>query len=120
MNIDYPFHFDNRGRSAETDDDEHLRDMIEQLLFTSPGERVNRPDFGSGLLHAIFAANSPELATALQYTTRAALQRWLGDVLEVHALEFQADDAALRVFVQYSPRQTGERRTATFERSLTP
>ena len=62
MNIDFPFHFDNRGRTAITNDDEHIRDMIEQFLFTNPGERVNRPEFGSGLLQMIFAPNSPELA----------------------------------------------------------
>ena len=76
MNIDFPFHFDGRGRTAATDDDDHIRDMIEQLLFTSPGERVNRPDFGSGLLQMVFAPNSPELAAALQFTTQAALQRY--------------------------------------------
>ena len=48
MNIDFPFHFDSRGRTALTDESDHIRDMIEQLIFTNPGERVNRPDFGSG------------------------------------------------------------------------
>ena len=78
MNIDFPFHFDGRGRTAATGDDDHVRDMIEQLLFTSPGERVNRPDFGSGLLQLVFAPNSPELAAALQFTVAgraAALAR---------------------------------------------
>lgn len=118
-NVDYPFVFDARGKTSCSDDADHVRDLIEQLLFTMPGERVNRPDFGSGLMHAIFAANSPELATALQYTTRASLQRWLGDVVEVLALEFRADDAALRVNVQYALRRTGERRLESFQRSTT-
>ena len=87
MNIDFPFHFDDRGRTAATDDDDHIRDMIEQLIFTSPGERVNRPDFGSGLMQMVFAPNSPELAAALQFTLQAALDRWLGDVIEVRQLE---------------------------------
>ena len=117
MNIDYPYHFDAPGRTATTSDADHVRDMIEQLLFTNPGERVNHPDFGSGLLHAIFAANSPELATALQYTTRASLQRWLGDLIEVNAVEFRAEDSVLRVLVQYTLRQTGEPRREVFERA---
>jgi uncharacterized protein len=117
MNIDFPFHFDSRGRTATADDADHVRDMIEQLLFTNPGERVNRPDFGSGLLHAVFAPNSPELATALQFTTQAALQRWLGDVIEVQTLEFAAEDATLRVLLRYALRRTGEQRTETFTRS---
>lgn len=117
-NIDYPFHFDNRGRSAETGDDEHVRDMIEQLLFTSPGERVNRPDFGSGLLQLVFAPNSPELAAALQFTLQAALQRWLGDVIEVGALEVSSIDATLRVDLSYIVRASGDMRSDSFVRSL--
>jgi phage baseplate assembly protein W len=116
MNIDYPFQFDARGRTAATGDDDHLRDMIEQLLFTSPGERVNRPDFGSGLLQLVFAPNSPELAAALQFTMQAALQRWLGDVLQVQALEVTSEESALRVVVQYLVRRSGEQRVETFVR----
>src|SRR4051794_17288580 len=102
MQIDHPFHFDAHGRTATTDDVDHVRDMIELLLFTRPGERVNRPDFGSGLMHAVFAPNSPELATAIEFTTRAALQRHLGDVIEIQALTVQADDATLRVDLKYA------------------
>jgi phage baseplate assembly protein W len=116
MNIDYPFHFDTRGRTAATSDDDHIRDMIEQLLFTSPGERLNRPDFGSGLLQMVFAPNSPELAAALQYTTQAALQRWLGDLIDLQGLEVSSEDAALRVEVRYIVRGTGELRAETFVR----
>ncbi|TAM62893.1 MAG: hypothetical protein EPN49_03080 [Rhodanobacter sp.] len=118
MNIDFPFHFDNRGRSAETDDDDHVRDMIEQLLFTSPGERVNRPDFGSGLLQLVFAPNSPELAAALQFTLQAALQRWLGDVIDVGALAVNSADSTLRVDLSYTVRASGDSRSDSFVRSL--
>ena len=114
MNIEFPFRFDSRGRSAANDDDDHVRDMIEQLLFTNPGERVNRPDFGSGLLQMVFAPNSPELAAALQFTMQAALQQWLGDVIQVHTLEVTSDDATLQVMLQYLIQRTGEQRTETF------
>lgn len=117
MNIDYPFHFDSRGRSAITDDDDHIRDMIEQFLFTNAGERVNRPDFGSGLLQMIFAPNSPELAAAVQFTVQAGLQRWLGDVIEIQAVEVTNQEATLRVGVKYLVRRTQETRVATFTRS---
>jgi uncharacterized protein len=116
MHIDFPFHFDERGRSATTGDDDHVRDMIEQLLFTSPGERVNRPDFGSGLLQMIFAPNTDELAAALQFTVQAALDRWLGDVIEVRDLTVTSTDATLTVSLSYVVRQTGEERQETFER----
>ncbi len=88
---------------------------MEQLLLTSPGERVNRPDFGSGLLQAIFAPNSPELATAQEFTTRAALQRWLGDAIEVRELRFVAEDSTLRVQLSYAVKRTGEQRNEVFE-----
>ena len=114
MNIDFPFHFDSRGRTADASDDDHIRDMIEQLLFTSPGERVNRPDFGTGLLQMIFAPNSPELAAALQFTVQAALQQWLGDLIQVQELEVESDDATLRVTLNYVVLRTGEQRTETF------
>ena len=117
IQIDFPFHFDGRGRTALTGADDHIRDLIEQLLFTNPGERVNRPDFGSGLLQLVFAPNSPELAAALQFTVQAALQRWLGDLIEVRALEVESIDSTLRVAVQYTVRRTGETRVETFERS---
>lgn len=118
MNIDYPFQFDNRGRTVATGDDDHVRDMIEQFLFTNPGERVNRPDFGSGLLQLIFAPNSPELAATLQFTVQAGLQQWLGDVIAVEALEVTSDEATLRVELKYLVRRTQETRVASFERSV--
>lgn len=117
MNIDFPFHFDHRGRTAATDDNDHIRDMIEQLLFTNPGERVNRPDFGSGLLQMVFAPNSPELASALQFTMQAALQRYLGDLIDLQQLQVSAEDSTLSVTVQYVVRRTELGSTATFVRS---
>jgi len=118
MNIDFPFHFDSRGRTATTDDDDHIRDMIEQFLFTNPGERVNRPDFGSGLLQLVFAPNSPELAAALQFTIQAGLQRWLGDLIEVRDLQVTSEDSTLRVLLQYLVRRTNQTQTAQFTRRV--
>ena len=118
MNIDFPFHFDGRGRTAATDDDDHIRDMIEQLLFTSPGERVNRPDFGSGLLQLVFAPNSPELAAALQFTMQAALQRWLGDLIDVAgARGHERRRHAAAWWSGTSSTHDGESRTENFVRA---
>lgn len=117
FNIDYPFHFDNRGRTALTGDNEHIRDLIEQFLFTNTGERVNRPDFGSGILQLIFAPNSPELAAALQFTIQAGLQQWLGDLIEIQNLEVSSADAVLRIDLSYKVRRTDQITAATFTRS---
>ncbi len=114
MNLAFPQHFDPRGRTAEADDERHLRDLIEQLLFTSPGERVNRPAFGSGLLQLVFAPNSPELAAATQFQAQAALQQWLGDRIQVEAVEARSEDSTLRVTVRYTIRRTQQRRVEQF------
>lgn len=116
--IDYPLHFDGRGRTAETDEASHVRDLIEQLLFTSPGERVNRPDFGSGLLQLVFTPASPELAATTQFLVQGALQQWLADRIQVEDVAVGVEDSTLRVTVTYVLRRTQERETAEFARAL--
>lgn len=113
-NVDFPFHFDSRGRTALTDDADHIRDLIYQVLFTSPGERVMRPTFGSGLLQLVFAPNSDVLAATTQMLVQGALQQWLGDLIVVEAVSVEAEDATLRVTVQYVIRRSGVRETQTF------
>jgi phage baseplate assembly protein W len=118
MQIDYPFRIDGRGRTAGTDHDDHVRDLIEQVLFTSPGERVNRPDFGSGLMQLVFAPNSDELATATQFMVQGALQQWLGDLIQVEAVQVESEEATLRVTVQYVIRRNQQRQVAQFTRGV--
>jgi len=112
--FDYPFHLDGRGRSAATDVDDHVRDLIRQVLFTNPGERVNRPDFGCGLKRLVFMPNSGALATATQVSVQSALQRWLERVIQVEEVEVRADDAQLMVTVAYRRLDTGERMVDRF------
>jgi uncharacterized protein len=118
MNIDFPFRVDGRGRTAATDDADHIRDMIEQLLFTNPGERVNRPDFGSGLLQMVFQPNSVELAAALQFTLQAALQQTLGDRIQLLGVDVTNVDSTLQVTVQYAMRGEQQVQTAQFSREI--
>lgn len=113
--IAFPFRIDRRGRTAQAGRDAHVRDLVEQVLFTSPGERVMRPDFGCGLLDLVFTPNSPELASALELSVQAALQRWLGDLIEVEALDVVSEDHVVRVFLRYVVRATGHRRDDVFE-----
>ncbi len=117
--IDYPFHFDSRGRTAQTSEEEHIRDLIEQVLFTSRGERVNRPTFGSGILQLLFAPNSDALAAATQFTVQGALQQWLGDLIQVESVEVASEDSTLRVLVQYTVRRTQQQQLAQFTRGGT-
>lgn len=117
IDVDYPFGFDDRGRTALTDEDDHIRDMIEQFLFTGAGERVNRPDFGSGLRQIVFEPNSEALASTLQRSAQAGLQQYLGDLITVQVLVVSTEEATLRVDVRYIVRRNGETRTASFEQA---
>jgi phage baseplate assembly protein W len=116
--IDFPLHVDGRGRAAGTTNDDHLRDLIEQVLFTSPGERVNRPTFGAGVLRLVFAPNSPELATATQMLVQGALQQQLSDVIQLEGVEVSADDSTLVVTVRYRGRQSQQRHVDHFSRTI--
>jgi uncharacterized protein len=115
MQVDYPYHFDGRGRTAETNSDDHIRDLIEQVLFTSPGERVNRPTFGSGVMRLVFEPNSDALATATQQLVQGALQQWLGDLIQIEAVEVNNTDSTLEVTVQYVVRRNQQRSVAQFQ-----
>jgi phage baseplate assembly protein W len=114
--LDYPYRIDARGRTAVTGAADHVRDLIEQVLFTRQGERVNRPSFGSGLLHLVFAPNGDTLAAATQFLVQGALQEHLADLIHVEGVDVSAEDATVRVTVRYVLRRTGERRTDTFTR----
>jgi phage baseplate assembly protein W len=118
MNIAYPFQIGGLGRTATVGDDDHVRDMIEQLLFTDPKERVNRPDFGSGLRQLVFAPNSPELAAALQFAVQAALQRYLGDLIQLAELSVTCVDSTLYVEIQYSRQGDNQTRILLLSRTV--
>jgi hypothetical protein len=113
MNVNFPFDFDGRGRTLDPRE-AYLRQLVEQVLFTSPGERVNLPDFGSGLLQLPFAPNSLELAAATQFATQAALQKWLSGYIKVISVEAAAQEATLSVTVTYAPVDSDVTQVQTF------
>jgi phage baseplate assembly protein W len=115
MDIDFPLQIDGRGRVSTTGG-HHIRDLIEQLLFTSPGERVNRPTLGSGLLQMVFAPSSDELAAAVQFLVQGTLHQWLGDLIQAEAVRVERQDSTLRVTVQYVIRGSGVRQVALITR----
>ncbi|MBN1204056.1 MAG: GPW/gp25 family protein [Myxococcaceae bacterium] len=117
MNLKYPFQVDPRGRTTDTaSEEEHLKDLIEQVLFSSPGERVNRPNFGSGLSQLLFAPNNEALVSATQVSVQASLLQWLGDRIQVEGVEVESDDAKVRVTVQYVIRRSQQRQVVSFAR----
>jgi Bacteriophage baseplate protein W len=115
--LDYPYAIDSRGRSATTAEDDHVRDLILQVLFTSPGERVNRPEFGCGLKSLVFMPNSSALAAATQALVKGALQKWLEREIQVEEVAIEVKDETLEVVVAYR-RRAGEDRLV--ERFLLP
>lgn len=116
MQLAYPFGFDAQGRTAQAAGDDHIRDLIEQVLFTAPGERVNRPTFGTGLAQLLFAPTSPELATATQFLVQGALQQWLGDLIKFTGVQVESVDSTVTVTVQYVVLATQQRMSAEFTR----
>lgn len=112
-NVNFPYQFDGRGRTKDPLQD-YVRQLVEQVLFTSPGERVNLPDFGSGLVQLPFAPNSVEMAAATQLTVQAALQKWLSNVIKVQSVVASANEAVLTVTVTYTPLNTDVTQVETF------
>ncbi len=108
-NLHYPYQFDGRGHTRADTYADWVRGLVEQVLFTAPGERVMRPDFGSGLRQLVFAPNSDELAATTQVLAQGALQQWLGELIVLESLQVHATDATLTVTVRYVVRLTGER-----------
>lgn len=114
MNPTFPYAFDATGHTAQTDLLDHIGDMIEQVLFTSPGERVNRPTFGSGTAQLVFAPNGDVLAAAQQQAIQAGLQLWLADLIRVQSVAVTADDSTLQVTVVYVVIQGQQQQTRQF------
>ena len=112
--LDYPFQFDGKSRAATTDADDHVKDLIYQVLFTNPGERVNRSDFGCGLLQLVFMPNSDALAAATQFVVQGSLQRWLSDVIQVEKVEVTGEEECLQVEVVYVRLDTGQQEQVQF------
>jgi phage baseplate assembly protein W len=116
--IAFPLRLDHRGRTAIADDDAHVRDLVEQLLFTAPGERVNRPTFGSGLMQLAFAPLSDELAAAVQFQVQGALQQWLGSLVQVQGVDVRSDESTLAITVRYMTKGQPQPRVVELSRSL--
>ena len=118
MDVAFPYGFDRTGATATADTDRHIRDLIWQVLLTAPGERVNRPTFGTGTAQLVFAPNSDTLAAATQAAVQGALQQWLAEEIVVDSVVIENEDALLRVTVQYLVRATGRRQQAEFNQAV--
>ena len=118
--IHYPFAIDKGlGTLAEENDySKHVRQMMLQVLFTNPGERINRPDFGCGLRRMIFAPNSDVTANLLQVTIFQSLERWLGNLISLIDVKAQAINEKLDVRIVYILKARQEKQYLNLELTL--
>ena len=119
-NLAFPFRIGDLGAPVTSPRTQAIRQQIDQLLFTLPGERVNRPTFGCGVQQLVFSGCSPEAAAAAEYIIRVNIQRFMSDVVKLDAVQVTADvDAAtLYIDVLYTLLETGEERAETFRRAM--
>jgi phage baseplate assembly protein W len=118
MYISYPFQISN-GQTAQADMTSYVEQLIEQLLCTSPGERVNRPDLGSGLMQLVFTPNSDALATTFEFLIQGILQAYLGSLIQLSSLTVNNVDDILSVTVQYMILATQQQKTTQINTPVT-
>ena len=117
--LDQLYRTDGTGRTATTTDLRiRVRSLLEAVLFTAPGERVNRPEFGSGIRDMLFDSNSEALETASDFLIRAEIQRHLSDVVVLDALEVTRNEGELRISLSYTPIGSDERIADTFAQEV--
>lgn len=118
MYFNFPFKIDENGRSAVVEEEQHIKNLIEQTLFTFPGERVNRPNFGSGLNQIIFEPNNDILATTIDTLIHSSLNLWLDHLIIVESVNVKNKDSTLEVKVRYMIRKNQMTNVATFRRQI--
>ncbi|MBL8742290.1 MAG: GPW/gp25 family protein [Myxococcales bacterium] len=117
--LQYPFRFGAQSGVAVIDDaDQHLRDKVEAVLFTAPGERVNNPSFGVGLNRSVFEPLDELAIAAVEFRIQQALRRDIGDELLVDGVNVEADPADGRMTVRISFRRRVDRKPRNLEVKL--
>jgi phage baseplate assembly protein W len=118
-----PFAIDaGSGQAARSTYQDHVEQMIRQVLLTDPGERVCLPTFGAGLRRLIFAPISAQLGATTQMIVTQALTTWLGDQISVQkvTVETSADDPQsttgfVEVTIAYTLLETQSPSTTTVQ-----
>jgi phage baseplate assembly protein W len=90
--------------------------LIEELLFTDAGERLNQPALGCGLIDLVFDSLTDELKAATQFQVSSRLQAWLADVIQVVSVVVEAAAPELEITVVYQLLPAGGVQTAVFRR----
>ena len=112
--LDYPYGVSGRGVPNTTDANTHLQQLILQVLFTNPGERVNLPQFGAGVQRMVFAPNSDALRTSAQFVISTSLSQWLGDRIDVQQVTVTSEvgyEEQVTIEIVYTVKQTQQQQT---------
>jgi phage baseplate assembly protein W len=113
--LKFPFALTPEGGVATVDADRHVRELIEQVLFTSPGERVMLPEFGAGLMDLVFAPSNDVLIAAAEFKVARALQTFLADRALIHAVDVRSEGERVTISVVYTRARDLKQETAAFE-----
>ena len=112
--LSYPYSTGSTGAPKTEGPDDHLRDLILQVLFTNPGERVNLPTFGVGVQQLVFAPSGDTLRTSVQFLIHTGLQRWLGDRIKVNQVTVSSvpgEEETVTIDIVYTPSATQQQQS---------
>ncbi|WP_437277757.1 GPW/gp25 family protein [Sorangium sp. So ce375] len=100
---------DAKGRLRYPTLEESVREMIEVILRTRPGEQLMRPDFGAGLDRFLHEPNTTDTRRRIRELVAASIARWESRVLldRVEVDEVAGRPSHVRVDIAYRLRRTG-------------
>jgi uncharacterized protein len=116
--LKYPYQVSGRGTPRTTTADDHLRDLIIQVLLTSPGERVNLPEFGVGIQRLVFESSSDALSASVQFLITTNLRRWLGDQIDVGAVQVTREpgfEELVSIEISYTVKSTQQQQSVQIQ-----
>lgn len=116
MHLNFPFTVRRGVPAPPPTHDAYVEQLIEQVLFTVPGERVNRPDFGCGVQNMVFQPGNSELVAAALFIVRSQLEMQLAGIIRVESVTAEMVGGELHVTANYFDVADARRRTARFRR----
>src|SRR5262245_6235911 len=112
--LQFPFQVSERGVAATSGRLDVIRQQLEQLLLTMPGERVNRPDFGCGVQRLVFAGASPEAAAAAEYVIGTAINKYMAELIQLDAVRVTVDASTMYIDILYTVLDSGAELAVSF------
>lgn len=114
----FPYQISGKGKTEQVDAQTYIRGLIEQVLFTMQGERVNLPQFGTGIEQRVFSPNSDEMNQAVSFLVQSNLIHWLSEYIQVQEVSVTADGAQMLVNVKYVILPQSISQEVTYERTI--